>query len=172
MIYSYAPFLFKGDMMKKENIWLIISILLVIIWMVSVFKLSSEVSEVSGNRSGGIISSIIRFFNKNISETKLQTLIEYLQPLVRKIAHFFIYMLMSFWLISFINTYKMRYKTKIVLCTIIGIAYASLDEFHQSFILGRTALISDIIIDTVGILVGIIFFLTIVKIVKYRGNHR
>ena len=74
MIYSYAPFLFKGDMMKKENIWLIISILLVIIWMVSVFKLSGEVSEVSGNRSGGFISSIIRFFNNDISEDKLEKL--------------------------------------------------------------------------------------------------
>ena len=89
--------------MKKENIWLIISILLVIIWMVSVFKLSGEVSEVSGNRSGGIISSIIRFFNNDISEDKLEKLTESLQPFVRKCAHFCLYAIGGFLIYNLVN---------------------------------------------------------------------
>lgn len=156
----------------KIKVFRIIIALIIFINMAFIFGFSNQNGKQSTEISKKLSIYIIKIIDKQeINDIDIEKLNK-TEHIIRKIAHFFIYMLMSFWLISFINTYKMRYKTKIVLCTIIGIAYASLDEFHQSFILGRTALISDIIIDTVGILVGIIFFLTIVKIVKYRGNHR
>ena len=171
MIYSYAPFLFKGDMMKKENIWLIISILLVIIWMVSVFKLSSEVSEVSGNRSGGFISSIIRFFNNDISEDKLEKLTESLQPFVRKCAHFCLYAIGGFLIYNLVNCIfkkynnKYSYKNCILISIFIGVIYAITDELHQLFVSGRSGELRDVFIDSCGIILGVAICYLLIKFI-------
>ena len=178
MIYSYAPFLFKGDMMKKENIWLIISILLVIIWMVSVFKLSGEVSEVSGNRSGGFISSIIRFFNNDISEDKLEKLTESLQPFVRKCAHFCLYAIGGFLIYNLVNCIFKRYNNKdsykncILISIFIGVIYAITDELHQLFVSGRSGELRDVFIDSCGIILGVIMCYAIDKFITLKLVHK
>ena len=41
-----------------------------------------------------------------------------------------------------------------ILALIIGILYALSDEFHQSFVPGRTAKLTDVGFDTIGILVS------------------
>lgn len=175
MIYSYAPFLFKGDMMKKENIWLIISILLVIIWMVSVFKLSGEVSEVSGNRSGGVISSIIKMFNSDISEEKLDNLTKELQPIIRKIAHFLLYSLGGFLIYNliYIILRKYGYIKNIVISILCGVFYAITDEIHQLFVPGRSGEIRDVFIDTLGVIFGtLMYYLIISFLVKRIFNQK
>ncbi len=42
----------------------------------------------------------------------------------------------------------------VLLATLIGGVYGVSDEFHQSFIPGRDSSLSDIVADTVGVLVG------------------
>ena len=44
-----------------------------------------------------------------------------------------------------------RLRLAWALATIAAVAgYASLDEFHQSFVPGRTAAVSDVLLDTTG----------------------
>lgn len=38
---------------------------------------------------------------------------------------------------------------------IIAAAYAGLDEYHQSFVPGRTAELKDVFIDSLGIIAGV-----------------
>ena len=68
--------------------------------------------------------------------------------IVKKGAHMFMYGGLFFWIQRGINyqTTKPRY-TVAMLATI---AYAFTDEYHQSFIMGRTALLSDIGYDFIG----------------------
>ncbi len=49
---------------------------------------------------------------------------------------------------------------------IIGILYAISDEIHQLFVPGRSGKVTDVIIDSLGILTGIVFFLIVEKTVK------
>ena len=60
--------------------------------------------------------------------------------------------------------YKKSNKKRIILSLLVGILYASLDEFHQSFSPGRTPKITDVYIDTLGILLGIVIILFIREI--------
>lgn len=48
----------------------------------------------------------------------------------------------------------------------VSVAYAILDEFHQTYVPGRTFEFLDIILDTIGSLAGILIFLVLVKIIK------
>ena len=44
---------------------------------------------------------------------------------------------------------------------VIGILYAASDEFHQSFSPGRTPKVTDVYIDTLGVILGILLVLFI-----------
>ena len=55
---------------------------------------------------------------------------------------------------------KLKDKRRILITVVIGIIYATLDEFHQSFSPGRTPKITDIYIDTLGVILGILLVLT------------
>ena len=55
---------------------------------------------------------------------------------------------------------------------LIGIEYASLDEIHQLFIEGRAGKITDVLIDTIGISIGICLAMLLYKIVSKILNTR
>ena len=44
---------------------------------------------------------------------------------------------------------------------VIGILYAISDEFHQSFSPGRTPKVTDVYIDTLGIILGVLLVILI-----------
>jgi VanZ family protein len=68
--------------------------------------------------------------------------------IVKKGAHMFMYGGLFFWIQRALNFEKK--ESHYLLAMMITIAYAFTDEFHQSFIIGRTALLSDIGYDFIG----------------------
>ena len=116
------------------NIKRIILLILIIIWMITVFCFSSEDSKKSGNTSGKVTEQVVEIMNKNIpKEEKLKKVKEY-HPIVRKIAHVTLYTIGGILFFLFVNTYKISLLKKVIYAIIIGIAYATTDEFHQSLV--------------------------------------
>ena len=124
--------------MKKR-----ISILLVILWMLFIFKMSSYSSISSNNQSGFIVNIISNILNFNDLDT--------LSFIIRKIAHFTEYFILG------LLTYNMayNYNKKVYLSIIICILYAISDELHQSLVPGRSCQILDILIDSSGSIISI-----------------
>ena len=83
-------------------------------------------------------------FSKDISEEQVQKL----QLPIRKLAHFTIYAIGGILAIILLNQYNIPLIQKILYSQLIISIYAMLDEFHQSFIPGRTASIWDVLIDS------------------------
>ncbi len=73
--------------------------------------------------------------------------------ILRKIAHVFEYFILTFLLY---RAFKGSFVTNVfhlfVYPAVFSFFYAASDEFHQSFVQGRSGSIRDIFIDTVGIL--------------------
>lgn len=67
---------------------------------------------------------------------------------------------------AFFETYKLKELDKLGFSLIIGIVYASSDEIHQCFTPGRGPLLTDVIIDTMGIFLGILLVMLILKVHK------
>ena len=67
---------------------------------------------------------------------------------------------------AFFETYKLKELDKLGFSLIIGIIYASSDEIHQCFTPGRGPLLTDVIIDTMGVLLGILLVMLILKLHK------
>ena len=135
--------------MKKQ-----LSIILVLIWMIIIFIMSSFNAEDSANQSNFIVNIISNIFN--IENVKLLSLI------IRKLAHFTEYLILGTLVINMFtkNNDKKTYLLSILLCII----YAISDEIHQIFTPGRACQITDILIDSVGSITGIYLF----KLLKKR----
>lgn len=59
----------------------------------------------------------------------------------------------------------------IIYILFICLFYAVTDEFHQSFIPGRTSLVSDILVDFMGAMIGLgLFYLSYYKIYKRKSS--
>ena len=71
--------------------------------------------------------------------------------IIRKCAHFTEYFILSLLILRGIRAG--RHETKLawaVLAIVLVAGYASLDEFHQRFVPGRTSAVTDVLIDTTG----------------------
>jgi len=153
-----------------------IIIILCVFWMGFIFYMSSTNGEISHQQSTEVVNLI-----KN-TETKLQTKGENetinkntineqqvnennLDYVIRKNAHAFMYMILAFLLSGLFFIFNKRGKDAVVYILFICLFYAVTDEFHQSFVLGRTSLVSDVLVDFGGTLIGLTFFyLTYYKI--------
>lgn len=160
--------------MKKYTKRIIFAILIIINCM-SIFLFSQQVGEDSGNTSSKIVeivSQIIPFI-KNMQEPEKTMFKEnILSQIVRKCAHFSIYTMLGFFTINFMLTYqKGSLLKKSSISLLFGICYAISDEFHQMFIPGRSAEVRDVLIDSLGVLIGILFMIIIVKIAKRRKQR-
>ena len=154
----------------KVSIKRIIFTILIIINCITIFYFSHQVADNSSNQSSRvveIISNIIPAI-KNMQEPDKTILKEeILTPIVRKIAHFSIYAILGIFTISFTLTFEdKKTNQKIVYSLIFCILYAITDEFHQTFIPGRSGKIIDIFIDSLGALVGILFIILITIIIN------
>lgn len=146
----------------------IISIILVIWWMIVIFSFSNQQGKVSGNISKTIATKIVEMVdiqNRIIHEQK-DIVIQKVEAVIRKVAHYSIYALGGILIINCMYTFTSQEKRAIIYSTIIGVIYAVSDEMHQLFINGRSGKVTDVIIDSLGILTGITIYLLIQKIFK------
>jgi len=93
-------------------------------------------------------------------------LVDVYDLILRKAAHIFEYAVLSILILRIglrkeknISNRRMVY----IITLIFGIFYAFLDEYHQSFIIGRSGNLFDVIIDSIGIVLGSGLYLSVKK---------
>ena len=89
-----------------------------------------------------------------------------LNRIIRKLAHLTEFTILGGVLYVVLRRY-IEYGT-VVKTIVLGIVIASLDEFIQLFSLGRSSQLSDVLIDTVGIIIGI----SVVKLTYYISHDK
>ena len=67
---------------------------------------------------------------------------------------------------SLMSTYKIKEINQIGASLIIGVIYASTDEIHQAFIPGRGPQITDVMLDSLGVLTGIFISMLLIEIIR------
>lgn len=152
----------------KINILRVILIILLIGMFYIIFGFSSQ----DGEESSGISRKITEKITKNVKSiqekpaNEKEEIIYKIEKVIRKIAHFSIYTVVGMLLMSLMSTYNLGNKKRTIISLVLGIIYASLDEFHQLFTPGRSAQITDVIIDSMGVMLGILLVMLVIKIYK------
>lgn len=147
----------------KKNILRVILIILLLCTFYIIFGFSSQ----DGEESSGISRKVTEFIVDEIikaEDANRVELINNLEGTVRKLAHFSIYAVVGFLLMALASTYDLEENKRINISLIVGIIYAISDEIHQGFTPGRSPKLTDVMIDTMGVAVGILFLLLIFTI--------
>jgi VanZ family protein len=136
----------------QDNMKRIFNILLLIIWLSTIFMFSSQKEEETKKTSDTfdvVINVVIKDERKKPSA----------KWFVRKLAHFTEYFILALLIINVIKDYRIiNYKWLIftmIMCTL----YAISDEYHQSFVAGRQARILDVCIDSSGALLSTLIYI-------------
>lgn len=150
----------------KLNIIRSIIILLLFGTFFLIFDFSSQDAEESSGISKKVSEVIVNIFNKNASQEEKTQIINNMQHIVRKLAHFSIYTVIGFLLMLLILTYKIPIEKRVIISFVIGFIYACSDEIHQLFVAGRSGEIRDVLIDTSGVFIGICICYSLWKLLK------
>lgn len=130
--------------------------------MLLIWGFSANTGDTSSEQSISVVSRVISVVEKTtgieLTEEERICWEERIHTPVRKLAHMTEYMVFSCTVAFPFLLYKKRkdWITKITFS--ICVCYASIDEIHQLFVPDRSGQIKDVLIDTVGILIGIFVF--------------
>lgn len=119
-----------------------------IIWMIFIFIMSNTNGNDSSSQSNFFANIILQFINID-KET--------LTFLIRKIAHMSEYAILA--LFTYYALIKIAFNKRIIfqITFLISFLYACSDEFHQLFISGRSGQFTDVLIDSTGCLIMLLF---------------
>ena len=156
-------------MNRKKIIALrIVLIILTIAVMVVIFMLSADNADESNAKSdivsGSVIDVILGIFNLEGEQAEL--FIDNCVMIVRKTAHFTEYAVLGFLIFSVFESFFVKRKISLPVSLVAGALYAVSDEIHQSFVPGRSCQISDMLLDTAGVMAGIIMLIVLIAIYK------
>lgn len=174
-------------MLNTKNIFRFLTIL----WMIIIFSFSVRTGTVSTGDSHNvgifIGSTFIPGFDSWTEERQI-SFAEKIDHPVRKTAHASEYAVLGF-LIAGASVYIKKYKkdknienrtvadtgikyvygfmsSRYRTAWLLGTFYAASDEFHQLFVPGRSGQVTDVLIDSAGVLVGVLLFWVIGKVRK------
>jgi len=147
------------DKHKKRIAWV-----LLIAWMILIFLMSHQPGEISSSQSD-LLLKVFSLIGIELNDYfgELATFI------VRKAAHFSEYMILFFLAYNVSIKYTREKQVRLFLIIFVFL-YACTDEFHQNFIPGRNMAFKDVLIDTIGGIVGYIIITIIDKFKLRKGK--
>lgn len=133
----------------------IISFIVLILWMIVIFSFSSADANKSTGTSDKVITTMIeikdKITNNETPNNEKEIIVKNSSFYIRKLAHITEYLILGFLMFNLLKQYSV---TNIYYAIGLSILYSCTDEFHQLFISGRSGSIRDVLIDTIGILIG------------------
>ena len=157
---------------RRHGLRLLLSGLLLLAVMGLIFFMSAQDAADSGDMSRGVYNSWLgqlldRILPKLIGQSGENSL--------RKYAHLFEYFLLG--LSSFLFVYELfwvrraRLGKAMAVSFLWSVLYSCSDEWHQTFVPGRSGQLLDVCLDSIGIVCGIVFVSFFVLILQRRRKH-
>jgi len=141
---------------------------LAVMYMITSFSAQDGVtsSQISGEVSDGIVAVINEKLDLGFSEEQIAEYSAKIEHYVRKLAHVTEYFVLAVSVAFPLYVYGVRGIPLMLVAGIFCVGFACLDEYHQSFVAGRSPSKKDVCIDSVGVFIGII----LTRIVGWTGR--
>lgn len=130
-----------------KNKKLVLAWILLVLWMIFIFYMSSCNGNVSSDQSGTIAYVLHNILGINYSDKLIF--------IIRKCAHVSEFFILGILVINLVSKYNVKhiYLISFIICVL----YSSSDEFHQLFVPGRSGQVTDVLIDLIGVVLGLLF---------------
>ena len=147
----------------------------ILLWMGVIFLASTDIG--SAAHTGSIVLGFLRWISSGqLSLARM----EEIHFLIRKTAHLTEYAILGALLwrafsapaLEDTRTSPFVRKWSVAAAIVVSALYASSDEYHQSFVPGRTASPRDVLIDTVGATLGVTAIYLLNRRVRQSGAKR
>lgn len=132
----------------------------------------------SNSKSKGTLNEIVEktvettngmgITDKHPSENKMKEFIDKYNYLFRKFAHASEYFVLTLLLIFALKNSGVVGNKIFIFALLICFIYSCTDEYHQTFVVGRTGQFSDCLIDTLGGFIGCTLYYLIYKLIKFK----
>lgn len=133
-----------------------------------IFSNSMKVAEASSAASGQVLE-LIRSVLTRLGHPGLAQRIT--MHFVRKLAHFCEYALEGFWLMLCLRVYTRRFVRHVSWPLLGGLLTALADETIQMFSSGRSSQVTDVWLDFIGILCGLLAGLLVLAVFQGCTRH-
>ncbi len=139
-------------MLKKVFLWLA-----VILTCCTIFAFSST----EGNHSEKLSEKITeKGFNivgttNHVNDNNDAGFFDAVHKIVRKSAHVIEFAVLGGLVFLLLRSYEIPIRKSIILALFISLIYAVSDELHQRFVKGRNCAIIDVLVDFIGISIGV-----------------
>ena len=143
--------------------------------MVLIFSFSTETAEKSDKTSGAITQIIVKIafpdYESYTEEMQIASF-EKTQHIVRKAAHYSEYTLLGLLIRLCFESWFGKKKGSFFISWGAGTLYAVTDEIHQLLIDGRSGQWTDVLIDSCGVITGVLIAILILRrTYKIKENH-
>ncbi|NCC16776.1 MAG: VanZ family protein [Clostridia bacterium] len=160
------------ERLKRHKRIKTISWVVVLLWMGLIFYASAQPA-IQSKELSGTVTEIVVMAVERVAPNKAATLnTGILHHFIRKTAHFFLYFLLGILVLNATRGLRVYGLKGMILTFSICILYAVYDEFHQTFVLGRSGEIRDVLIDTSGAIVGVLWWLSVSRVIKRCKKHQ
>ena len=131
-------------------------ILFAVLWMGFIFYMSHQPAKISSAQSDNVMHVIKKVSKSEEIKNNINSFI------VRKGAHMFLFCILA--ILFFGSAYNSDNILKSVfIALLLAFLYACSDEYHQTFVVGRTGQFKDVLIDFSGAFIGVLIVSLIVK---------
>lgn len=154
----------------------ILTTALTVCLMVLIFFLSAEDADRSNATSGIFARWFAERFTAGFAEMtaeEQQILIDNIQFVVRKSAHFLEYTALGFMIRCCLESWAGNRRERGLgpAGWALGAFYAATDEAHQLMVDGRGGTVTDVLLDSSGVLTGILIWTLIFRWLKKKGRR-
>ena len=145
--------------------------IIVFAMMAVVFLFSAMSGKDSSAMSGQITKAVLHAIYPDydsLPQPQKDGAFKLMNYLVRKGAHFSEYALLGALLMLFLDTFSFKHRPAIALLS--NAIYAASDEWHQGFVAGRGPMLTDVLIDTSGALLGIFMLCLLLRAFRQQNK--
>ncbi len=174
---NYTDKIMSETMKRSRAVkWSSIAGVLAVVWMCVIFSFSAQTKEESSVVSEGLsyrmVSTTGLLFRLHIDEEQIREIAGAIERSVRKCAHMAEFAILGWLLYGWLCGRQLTRLRRACVAAGLAILYACSDEIHQLFVKGRSGKISDVAIDSMGVVLGMVFLLLAERFFKWRRRRR
>ena len=134
----------------------------VLLWMALIFYFSHQPATESAELSRGVTALLLQAVETLAPGVEIDAPV--FHSFVRKATHFAVYLVLGVLVINALFVSGVRGYRAAGWALLICVLYAISDEFHQTFVPGRSGEVVDVLLDSLGSGTGILMYLGLARL--------